>query len=328
MISSSVPSRQPFRAPWTKERLLRERALALGLAIDTSTTKTYGSALNSYLSFIHMHNLDVDPTPDNLSFFVVFMSHHINPKSVASYLSGICQQLEPYFPHVRTSRNSALVHRTLRGCMRLKGRPTLRKNALTLDNLQLVIDNLSNLHDDLLFLTLLLTGFFALLRLGELTFPNDTQLRNWRKISKRSSVSISDDSYSFFLPAHKADKFFEGNKIVVMKDQIRLDPLQHFKAYISSRDHLFPLASPLWLTQSGDIPTHDFFITRLHNFFSPNISGQSMRAGGATLLAQIGTAPSIIQAMGRWSSDAFLTYIRKSPAMIQALLFARHNKNN
>jgi hypothetical protein len=44
------------------------------------------------------------------------MCHHINPKSVDNYLSGVCNNLEGYFPHVRTSRNSALVSRTLAVC--------------------------------------------------------------------------------------------------------------------------------------------------------------------------------------------------------------------
>ena len=56
MISSNVRPRQPVREVWTRERLVRERAIALGQAIDNSTWKNYGSALNSYLNFIKMHD--------------------------------------------------------------------------------------------------------------------------------------------------------------------------------------------------------------------------------------------------------------------------------
>ena len=75
MIQSSVKSRQKVRLAWTKERLQHERSLALGQAIDTSTWKNYGSALNSYLTFVRIHDLPVEPTPDTLSYFIVFMSH-------------------------------------------------------------------------------------------------------------------------------------------------------------------------------------------------------------------------------------------------------------
>jgi hypothetical protein len=101
MITSHVRARQPQREPWTRERLVCERAIALGQAIDVSTWKNYGSALNSYLSFVRMHNIEVEPTADTLSLYTVYMSHHIKPDSVDTYLSGICHQLEPYFPNVR-----------------------------------------------------------------------------------------------------------------------------------------------------------------------------------------------------------------------------------
>jgi hypothetical protein len=217
MIESGVTSRQRPRAAWTGERFIRERSLALGQAIDTSTWKTYGSALNSYLTFVRMHDFPVEPTPDTISFYIVFMCHHIKPSSVDGYLSGICQQLEPYFPSVREVRKTMLVRRTLTGCKRLRGVPTTRKRALTMDDLRLVIQHYSAStpsHDDLLFTSQLLTGFFALMRLGELTVPDDRSILDPRKITSRLSVSVSDSDYRFFLPSHKADKFFEGNTIV------------------------------------------------------------------------------------------------------------------
>ena len=124
MIHSHVKSKQKMRLAWTRERLLREHSLALGQAIDLSTWKNYGSALNSYLNFVRIHKFPVEPTPDTLSFFTVFMCYHIRPKSVDTYLSGICQQLEPYFPSIREVHKSMLCKRTLDGCKRLKGVPT------------------------------------------------------------------------------------------------------------------------------------------------------------------------------------------------------------
>lgn len=237
MIQSATRSRQRPRVAWSRDKLLRERAIALGQAIDTSTLKSYSSALNSYLSFIRMHDLPVEPTSDTLSFYTVYMCHHLVPDTVSSYLSGLCQQLEPYFPNVRPARHSPLVERTLKGCRRIRGVAAKRKRALTFDDLNLVHTSLSNstLHDDRLFLAMLLTGFFSLMRLGELSFPNDKQLQNWRKVTKRSTAVITEDQYEFHLPCHKADPFFEGNRIIVKKQQhCNINPLSAFKSYLQS----------------------------------------------------------------------------------------------
>jgi hypothetical protein len=325
IIKPTVRSRQPRRETWTHERLVRERAIALGHAIDTSTWKSYGSALNSYLEFIRLHRLAVEPTKDTLSLYTVWMCHHIQPDSVDSYLSGICQQLEPFFPDIRANRRSELVARTLQGCMRLRNTPANRKRALTLDDLAVVLKFYQSSQDldDNLFVAMLLTGFFGLMRLGELVFPDDKRLRNWRKVIGRTSVRITSDFYSFLLPAHKADQFFEGNRVIIRVQQFGLNPLSHFLDYLRARDSAFPLASPLWLTRACDVPTRSFFVNRLRRHFDSDIAGHSMRAGGATNLAVHGTPPSIIQAMGRWAGNSFQIYIRKNPVLVQALLFAR-----
>ena len=127
MIEDTRLTRQPTWAPWSHEQLVHERAMALRNVLDKSMFKTYRSALNSYLAFVKNHNLPVEPTEDTLSFFTVYISHHINPHSVNSYLSGIVHQLEPYFPSIQAACNSRLVSKTLTGCMRRHGSPTQRR---------------------------------------------------------------------------------------------------------------------------------------------------------------------------------------------------------
>ncbi|KAJ6601528.1 hypothetical protein B0H10DRAFT_2082264 [Mycena sp. CBHHK59/15] len=52
MIDITPTSRQPQRVPWTMDLLVRERAIALGLAHDPNSSTTCTSALNSYLTFL------------------------------------------------------------------------------------------------------------------------------------------------------------------------------------------------------------------------------------------------------------------------------------
>ena len=90
MTSFPISPRQPLRAPWTHDHLVHIRALALGCAIEPGMASSYSSALQSYLAFCKSHDFPIDPTPDTLSFYIVFMCHHIKPNSIKSYLSGHC----------------------------------------------------------------------------------------------------------------------------------------------------------------------------------------------------------------------------------------------
>ena len=178
MIEITPMSRQPHHELWTPKRLNYKCSIPLRMSIETSTATTYSSALNSYLTFCKMHALPIDPTPQTLNYYVTFQSFFINPKSVDLYLSGICNQLEPYFPEIRKNHHSSLVVRTLAGAKRYQGTPTIRKLPLTVADLLVVSHDLvpSTEHDDLLFHAQLNTGFTGLLHLGELTWPNQISL--------------------------------------------------------------------------------------------------------------------------------------------------------
>ncbi|KIY52846.1 hypothetical protein FISHEDRAFT_34141 [Fistulina hepatica ATCC 64428] len=244
-------ARQPLHAPWTLERLRIERSIAIGASIDLSSHAAYSSALQSYLAFCRSHNFPVDPTADTLSFFIVYMSHHIKPSSVNSYLSGICSQLEPYFPDVRHTHSNQLVRRTLTGCHKLYSSPTTSKRPLHRQELLHLSHTFprADSFNNTLWWAQLLVGFYGLLRLGELVVPDQVSLRDHHKFIRRLSVVLNDAAFSFLLPSHKADR-------------------------------------------------------------------------GATHLAELGIPPSIIQGIGRWSSDAFKVYIRMHPVILANILHA------
>ena len=232
---------------------------------------------------------------------------------------------EPYFPDVRHNRKTALVNRTLAGAKCYHGTPTKRKTPLTVTNLLTVANHLahSTIHDDLLFNAQLNTGFTGLLRLGEMTWPDRIALRNYKKVTMRFSMEWTTDSYSFWLPTHKTDTTFEGNRIVVKKIIGAPDPHPIMLNYTKSRDTLFPFHPQLWLKSDGTIPLRSWFIKRLRRYFSAHIAGQSLRAGGATAMAEAGAEPQLIKGAGRWTSTAFERYIRKNPVVLHALILTR-----
>ncbi len=125
------------------------------------------------------------------------LSHHISPCSIGTYLSSIVPQLEPYFPGTCTIQNSKLVQQTLQGCLRLHAMPTRQKRVLTIANLQLILhSDFFPSHDDLLFHAMVLTGFFALLWLSEMAFPDDSNIQDWRRDTPCQSLTIGMNSPS------------------------------------------------------------------------------------------------------------------------------------
>ena len=83
------------------------------------------------------------------------------------------------------------------------------------------------------------------------------------------------------------------------------------------------LRPELWLRADGTLPTRSWFIAGVRRFFPISITGQSMRAGGATALAEAGVAPNLIQTAGCWTSETFGRYVRKNPFLFEALLVGR-----
>ncbi|THV05623.1 hypothetical protein K435DRAFT_816327 [Dendrothele bispora CBS 962.96] len=231
-------SQQPPRKPWSLERFKFERSIAVGAAIDTSTHSSYTSSLNSYVYFCDVHQFPYKPTPDIFSFYIVWLCNndvqHINPKLVEKYLSGICNELEDFYNDVRAIRNHRLHY-----CH--------RRN-----------------HDDLLFLALLLTGWFGLLRLAEppdthqlaeLCLPDVRKHQNLRKRTRRDSVKWYLQGYGFDLPQHKADPFFEGNKSIRSGGATGLAeigvPLHLIRAtghWASETFHIYIRKNPTFLT--------------------------------------------------------------------------------
>lgn len=117
-----------------------------------------------------------------------------------------------------------------------------RKHVLVISDICNIVEHFSDsrLHDDLLFVAILTTSFHTLLHLGEMTFPNDTSIRDQRKVVKCSSLVFHPLCYEFVLLAHKADKTFEGNRVVVYAFNASFDLCPSFSCYLLSHNHLFP----------------------------------------------------------------------------------------
>jgi hypothetical protein len=278
--------------------------------------------LNSYLTFCRTHGFNIDPTPDTLNFFVVYMTLFIKPQSISAYLSGIVSTLEPYYPDVQKNCNSTLVTSTLIGCTKLRGSETSRKLPLSSSDLQLLynIYGTSPNHDDRLFLAITFIGFHGLMCLGELVAHDNLELRSSRKVIKRHTVMFRNNPphVSFNLPMHKADRCYAT--ITIVRGVSSSDPLNVFQCYLMYQDEQHKWHPLLWLRESGMPPTRFWCIRRLRLHFPSDFAGHSLCSGGATGIALANIPAGCIRLTGRWSSDTFQIYIRKNPVLLNAII--------
>ncbi|KIK72081.1 hypothetical protein PAXRUDRAFT_22427 [Paxillus rubicundulus Ve08.2h10] len=114
---------------------------------------------------------------------------------------------------------------TLKGSFRRFSSPLLHKQPLTRAHLLNIMDQTPRpiTHDHLLFRTQVESGFFGLLRLGELVWPDKVALRDFLKLSMRLSVLLTDDTYRFDLVREKSDDRFEGNVVLTQRSELSLE---------------------------------------------------------------------------------------------------------
>jgi hypothetical protein len=207
------------------------------------------------------------------------------------------------FLDVYLVRHSPLVTWTLQGCKRRLSKPVQQKIPLGLNDLAQIVAVIQHeddcCYDSTLFLAMLLTGFKSLQYLSEMTWPDTTMLQCYKKVCLHHTLSLTATSASYMLPYQKNDTLGLGCKIVIQSEpHSSTDALQHMLRYLEARDSTFLHHPALWVTNAGTIPTHSWFLWRLHHFSGSAFSGHSMRAGGATALTATGMSLDLIQASG------------------------------
>ena len=227
MSPSDCRPRHAPEVPWSTDELVSWRSFYITSSLVPSSHLAYTSALQSYHQFCQLHHFPTEPMADTLSFFLTYRSHTLRPQTLSSYLSGICSQLEAFYPQVRALRQTAIVRRTLAGIHRVHGVAAVRKCPLLPSDLQCAIDRFgaSSDYDDVLFLTQLLVGFNQLLRLAELCIPDNPQLFDVRLSMKHFTVRLGPDFIQLLLPGHKADRFFAGSHLLLQNQPLPISCL-------------------------------------------------------------------------------------------------------
>ena len=171
-------------------------------------------------------------------------------------------------------------------------------------------------------------GYFGFLRSGELTVPADY---NFDLPACLTLADIAVDSHSspsllrVSIKQSKTDPFRQGVDLFLGWTGKDLCPVSAILSYLAVRGSA---SAPLFIFQDGKPLTRSRLVHRLRlalrasGIDDSKYSGHSFRIGAATTAAAAGTQDSTIQMLGRWQSQAFLSYIR-TPRDQQAAISSR-----
>ena len=167
--------------------------------------------------------------------------------------------------------------------------------------------------------------FFGFFRVGELTVPARTAFDprvhlEWGDVTRDGGQPPA--WVRIFLKRSKTDQFGRGVAVYVGTTGDELCPVTAILDYVTVRG-MTP--GPFFRFHDGAPLTKARFMTGVRAALAQagipcqQYSGHSFRIGAATAAAEAGVEDSTIQALGRWSSSAFLTYIRTSPTRLAQL---------
>jgi len=171
--------------------------------------------------------------------------------------------------------------------------------------------------EDLMFETACVVAFFGFLRCGEFTVNGVFDPTVHLCVN---DMVISHDCILLTLKQSKTDPFREGITIRLFKLDTVICPYNLCYRYMQARLRLSSSSyGPLFVIQHRGILTaltRSTFISKLKHILecvglnSKAYNGHSFRIGAATTGGSVHLQDSVIKLLGRWSSDAYCTYIR------------------
>ncbi len=291
-------------------------------AVSPRTLQTYVTAWKCFKSFHLSYNI---PFPEfsllSITSFISFLNSikSLQVSSIKSYISGIQFFHKLLYgapsPEINNSQTALLI----RGIQR--SRPTRPDSRLpiTLDILTKCIHALRTCYQPpstaRTLDTMSILAFFGFLRCAELTASS--------KFDPAINPTISDltildsETISFLIKQSKTDQVKKGHFVYIFNLSSPIQPYQAVREYLHLRisQAKSPL-EPLFLDHAGNPVSRTWFQKQLKSVLlsagisAANFSSHSFRIGAATSAAQKGLTKHQIQTLGRWSSEAFQSYIR------------------
>lgn len=305
-----------------------------------STRLTYQAAFNSYSNCFAAHGEEA-PFPATQVSLVLWLTHSatrsnraLAPSTLRTYLSSL-SSLHEELGFRNLLEDKPLVNRCWKGIKRFAGASKMIRRPITTDILARMKSLLNDSFASVAFFAAASLATYGLLRMGEFT-THTTSAKNSNpfklltlqqlKLMKEDGSEISILSpllfhqvtnMSILLRTSKTDPF---RKTVTVRIGHAV-PVQAMLTYLRVHPVLVQaqpnLNAPLFVSSLSSLQplTRDIVIKVTRHLLSglgldeKEFFGHSFRKGGATSLSKAGVAESVIQLVGRWTSDCYKLYI-------------------
>ncbi|XP_063054525.1 integrase/recombinase xerD homolog [Engraulis encrasicolus] len=291
-------------------------------SLAKSTLKCYASAWSMFTTFCSAYLLS--PLPAQVSTICAFIvycfdTRHLQPASIHKLLSGVQFYARINNPDTQSFFSNPSIKLLLKGIA--KSCPTSPDSRLpiTLPILHQLVSTVRrgyiSPYLDKLLETVFLTAFYGFMRCGEFTSPSP--LFNPSVDLTLSDLTFSPSHFSIFLKHSKSDSLCHGTTVYISKLHGVFCPFSSMVEFIKLR-HDRSLSSPLFLLPDGAPMCRQWFcchlaaVLRRCNLPPAKYTAHSFRIGAATTAAHRGISTSAIKLLGRWSSEAYASYIRPS----------------
>jgi hypothetical protein len=165
------------------------------------------------------------------------------------------------------------------------------------------------------------TAWFGFLRVSEFTSPPS----GFDPAVHLSLNDVAVDSHlhpsavMLSIKASKTDPFRKGVQLFLPRTNHLLCPVSSLSHFLHRRGSL---PGPLFVFSDGTALSRRHVTERLRAILASagvdgNFSSHSFRIGAATSASAAGLSDSMIRTLGRWSSDAYLVYVRTSQVTLR-----------
>ena len=263
-------------------------------------------------------NSNGSPLPSGewtLCLFATWLANNLKPASIKVYLSAVrALHIEHGYPDPLVG--CLRLQRVVKGIKRCKGGSQDKRLPITPDILNAIYRCLDfAVYDDVLFWASCCLAYFGFLRSSEFTVPHGTSYSPSLHLSHHDVAfdrRVDPSCLQVLIKVSKTDPFRQGCTLTLGQGRFPLCPVESLLSYLEIRGGS---DGPLFVRSNGAPLTRTVFTERLRRLLSQagitgHFGSHSFRIGAATTAGLAGVPEHMIQTLGRWSSSAYLAYIR------------------